>query len=98
MPRGPLCSPIGLFTAQQDTGRPSLSVGHPVHWAAVVHGVPGLDVNAAQTRAPKPPTCEESGSVGTATSDGIGRATIACSAAVPAASAAASSTSTVPLP
>src|SRR5262245_16978141 len=72
IPRGPLWTPTGLFVAQQTTGSPSTSVGHPVQLASVVQATPRFDVKAPQTFAPKAPTVVGRASVGTVTSVGSG--------------------------
>src|SRR5215510_6605461 len=98
MPRGPLWTLIGLFSAQQTTGRPSTSSGQPEQSRFVVQAAPGLLVKAPQTLAPKPPTAGARLRVDTGTSPGSGSGTRALSAATPAARLAVSSTSTAPLP
>ena len=99
MPRGPLWRPTWLLRAQQRAGRPSTEDGQPEQPASLVHGVPRLDVKPAQTLVPKSPvTFVFRLSVGTLASVGSGSGTWASSAGLPAASAAVSSTSTIPLP
>src|SRR5262245_36409322 len=98
MPRGPLCSPIGLLVAQHSTGTPPTVAGQPVQLASVVHAVPGFEVKAAHTLAPKPPAWGFKARVGTVASLGSGSGMIASSAGAPVASAAVERTSTVPLP
>src|SRR5262245_62672785 len=43
MPRGPLCSPTWLLSAQQRTGSPSTDAGHPEQLASLVHGAARLE-------------------------------------------------------